>query len=320
MKLFPNNYLLFPWGLLVVMLIVTGCQGFGKSIGNITATVSSGTQVYTLIPPTETPTASQILGEIQTRVSTITPTVTVPPSIVWMPLPTLAADKAEMQVLELLNHNAGCRLPCWWGISPGITSWSDTNTTMQGLRLKPSLDNISGAYTLLYEFSGDNHALIFWMNFCLENDFVRTITFRTEGYNNLLSFKKVYANLAPEQIMIEYGNPSQIDMTGGFGSGGVYYVISFYYDDLGFAISYDGKAPFTDIHSTTVPICPTFGNKGNLTGGLGLELESNNIVLKHEGLSHSLMEAAGITPQDLYNLYISSKNGVCFDMPTDLWK
>jgi hypothetical protein len=120
--------------------------------------------------------------------------------------------------------------------------------------------------------------------------------------------------------MVEYGYPSQIDMTGGFGSGGVYYVISFYYDDLGFAISYDGKAPLTDIHSTTVHFCPTFGNKGNLIRGMGLELESNNIVLNHAVLSHRLKEAAGITPQDLYNLYCSNKNGVCFDTPTDLWK
>jgi hypothetical protein len=119
---------------------------------------------------------------------------------------------------------------------------------------------------------------------------------------------------------MEYGNPWQIDMTGVFGSGDVYYVISFYYDDLGFAISYDGKAPLTDIHSTTVHFCPTFGNKGNLIRGMGLELESNNIVLNHAVLSHSLREAAGITPQDLYNLYISNKNGVCFDTPTDLWK
>jgi len=296
--------------LVILAILANGCSfNNSKSPDLKSKTAETATSSKTITSsPTFTNTATKIkTPTLQTTKEIITNT-------------PLLNSQIQVNIINSLKNNGNCRLPCWWGIDPGITSWPDANATMQVLGLTPSLDNISGAYTLLYEFSGENHALIFTMNFYLKNDFVKTIYFRSEGYNNLLSFKKVYSSLAPEQIMMEYGSPSRIDMTGGFGSGGVYYVISFYYDDLGFAISYDGKAPFIDIHSTTVPFCPTFGTKGNLTGGIGLELESNNIALNHDDLSHSLSEAGGITPQDLYNLYINSTNGVCFDTPTDLWK
>jgi len=48
----------------------------------------------------------------------------MPPTIFWTPLPTLSPEEAEIRVLDLLQHNAGCRLPCWWGITPGETSAS----------------------------------------------------------------------------------------------------------------------------------------------------------------------------------------------------
>jgi len=122
MKLFLTKQLLIHWGLLAMLLTITSCYGSSAPMDNKTGMVPSGIQVHTLMPSTETPTASQIPARTQTRVPTITSTITTPPTIVWTPLPTLTAEKAEMRVLDLLNNNAGCHLPCWWGITPGETS------------------------------------------------------------------------------------------------------------------------------------------------------------------------------------------------------
>ncbi len=35
---------------------------------------------------------------------------------------TLPTGEAQKMVQELLENNAGCRLPCWWGIVPGKTT------------------------------------------------------------------------------------------------------------------------------------------------------------------------------------------------------
>jgi hypothetical protein len=48
------------------------------------------------------------------------PTPTVPPSPTLVP--TLTADQEQALVLDLLQNNAGCRLPCWWGFTPGKTT------------------------------------------------------------------------------------------------------------------------------------------------------------------------------------------------------
>jgi len=49
------------------------------------------------------------------------PTMTKP----WTPVPTLPAEQAAQALLELYEGEAGCALPCWWGIVPGQTTWAD---------------------------------------------------------------------------------------------------------------------------------------------------------------------------------------------------
>ena len=58
---------------------------------------------------------------ITTSKTTSTPTRTV----TWTPRSTLPPDESKALVLELLKTNGGCRLPCWWGITPGKTSWNE---------------------------------------------------------------------------------------------------------------------------------------------------------------------------------------------------
>jgi hypothetical protein len=54
----------------------------------------------------------------------LTPTSTSTPEATWTPLPTLSSAEAVSRITELLSNNAGCELPCWWGVVPGQTSWN----------------------------------------------------------------------------------------------------------------------------------------------------------------------------------------------------
>lgn len=38
---------------------------------------------------------------------------------------------SEALILDLLQNNADCRLPCWWGITPGQSSWSETQNFLK---------------------------------------------------------------------------------------------------------------------------------------------------------------------------------------------
>lgn len=58
------------------------------------------------------------------------PTSTLTPIPSWTPLPTLDQSARRQLILDLLNHNAGCQLPCWWGITPGETTWEQAKQSL----------------------------------------------------------------------------------------------------------------------------------------------------------------------------------------------
>lgn len=39
-------------------------------------------------------------------------------------------------VLDLLQNNAGCKLPCWWGFTPGKTAWEDARRFLDTFALR----------------------------------------------------------------------------------------------------------------------------------------------------------------------------------------
>jgi hypothetical protein len=57
--------------------------------------------------------------------TTPSPFVSLTPTIHYTPLPTLEKHDALVLIQELFKSNRGCRLPCWWGITPGETHWPD---------------------------------------------------------------------------------------------------------------------------------------------------------------------------------------------------
>jgi hypothetical protein len=71
------------------------------------------------------------------------PTPTVPPSPTLAP--TLTADQEQALVLDLLQNNAGCRLPCWWGFTPGKTTWQTASTFFTSLG--KNIINMGRSYT-----------------------------------------------------------------------------------------------------------------------------------------------------------------------------
>lgn len=84
------------------------------------------TTPITASSPTVTPTA------FPTQTSTITTTPTAKPSATTTPTPTqtrtpeitpLPTEQVQAWIKEQMKTNPSCRLPCWWGITPGKTTW-----------------------------------------------------------------------------------------------------------------------------------------------------------------------------------------------------
>ena len=68
----------------------------------------------------------------------------------WTALPTLNPLEAKRTLRRLQKTNADCVLPCWWGITPGVTSLGTTRQLMETYGVRFALWN----WTLLEKAGG----------------------------------------------------------------------------------------------------------------------------------------------------------------------
>lgn len=96
----------------------------GETISPV-AVVSPTYLLRTRMPETRliaTASPSVTLSAMSTHTSV--PTTKPTETQTWSPAPKLPPQKAQALVRDLLENNGGCRLPCWWGMTPGQTDWN----------------------------------------------------------------------------------------------------------------------------------------------------------------------------------------------------
>jgi hypothetical protein len=63
----------------------------------------------------------------------------------------MTADEEYALVSEMLQDNGGCRLPCWWGFTPGETSWQTTEILFTSRGKKVWNDVIPQNYEIIFD-------------------------------------------------------------------------------------------------------------------------------------------------------------------------
>jgi len=115
------------WCLLIVGLILlvslVGCSASVTPTPSPSATPLSAT--FEALPsPPDTSLQDTSTPSPQPEIPTQTP---LPPrpskALTPTSVPTLADSEEQELVLNLLQDNGGCQLPCWWGFTPGETTW-----------------------------------------------------------------------------------------------------------------------------------------------------------------------------------------------------
>jgi hypothetical protein len=218
----------------------------------------------------------------------------MPPTVIA----TLTDNQIQDRILGELSDQKDCQLPCWWGIVP---------------------DSLANYYYSVFLFSGEYSAISLRSYFFVRDGVVYKIQIIAEGISNPSAFPNIYGNFFPEKIMSLYGPPSRVLIdanVSGESRAILSYGMHFLYDQQGFLLGYSGIIPYQELTSR---FCPTFGNGGDLNSSLVIIIQSPQDDLP-SGQAPSLQEAAGITPQDLYNLYTEQKKPICFDTPTSLWQ
>ena len=155
-------------------------------------TIAIPTNIRTTFIPTDTPKLE------------FTPTVFLPS---LTPLVTLSGTEFNQLVSELLLNNAGCQYPCWWGITPGKTSWSEANHFLASFVEVTPFGSTNGAghvpfeitYLVKYPLQNERGRGGFNVNVFIDQ--IKTIFVGTDSTNK---------SSLLHQVLTNYGSPDQI--------------------------------------------------------------------------------------------------------------
>jgi hypothetical protein len=174
---------------------------------------------------TNTPTANApevIATQYIPKLLTVTSQpVTATPTLSQTLEPTLSLEKAQSLIMELLLTNGGCKLPCWWGLTPGKTSSNEVFPFFSSFKgvSKTYLVNGDPAiiswtipnndhYLDLYTYFGEKDQLLDWI-------FVATLSSESIQNGGELVYGDPFYNQSMQkyelsQVLQDYGPPSRV--------------------------------------------------------------------------------------------------------------
>lgn len=232
----------------------------------------------TLPPETIHPAATSPSPQLQetaeitrTATSTATPTIAIEPTLTetpgniiptligkltLTPIQTLSTSSREEKLQELLSTNLGCKLPCYWGMMPGETTWEKAQEF-----LAPFANEIlSGDFgyfkengvivpkaTTAARFTVTGYPKELVIDFLVSNGTITEISVDHDTNKIRYSLDKLLAELGqPEEILI-YLEPETP-------TGKPWYVFHLYYPTAGVMASFEGEAERT---GGSIKYCPT---------------------------------------------------------------
>lgn len=162
------------WPILLVML----------SNGCATSNNILPTSVTLSASPTTTAFPTDTITPTPTPIDTVTPA----PTPTLTSVPPLATEIARQKWFDLLANNGGCKLPCFWGITPGKSDYRAARSILMPLsgiannsriRFEP-INGILGGWIELSEADGELHFnnKIFYQY--SNDDIVTRIAFRSQ--------------------------------------------------------------------------------------------------------------------------------------------
>jgi hypothetical protein len=173
---------------LALMCLTVGCQR--AATPTATATVTRLATSTPSAPATHTPRSTRT--PFPTPTATPQPSRTLTPSMTWTPLPPVS----ESIVIELMADNGGCRLPCWWGITPGETTWSLARQSLE--RFSTVIQNNQWTFFAYFWNPGtdDSNTAIF----TVENDAILHIQLPAEVGRDSFRLPQLLAAYGPPEM------------------------------------------------------------------------------------------------------------------------
>jgi hypothetical protein len=242
------------------------------------------------------------------------------------PYPTLEPDDMHALVLEMLESNGGCELPCWWSIVPGETSWEEMGEyfTTQGIG---GWEN--GHLDLGYLDPEDNSRIrLLEVKMEQQDGLVHSIRVSRDYFDQPVGddFALIWQRYELSRILSQHGVPSQVYLSLQVGSpcigSGIVptYDMWVEYDHMGMAILYPGML-IPDLDDWL--LCPVFGQTSKVFGptrSIEIRVQSPGLdrpILSMEPgdgafvITGTLMELANMSVNEFYNKFSKPTTQAC---------
>lgn len=238
--------------------------------------------------------------------------------------PTLTVEESQKLVQDLLENNAGCRLPCWWGITPGETTWYEARQILVKVSSYVP-QTVEDAYLF-------NVAIHTYLPY--PYDFANYMEHMYRIDDNKVVYIRVYNfDLAPKyllpNLLNSYGKPSEVwirtfpqeDM------GFQHFLIDVFYEDLGILAEYgtghpleevNGKIQNCSIDEMNSPFLYLWSPNNKR---LSFQ-EAKTLFLDTMNLPEPkpLFTATGIDVNTFFETFKNPETKTCITTPKELWK
>ncbi len=328
---------------ILVLLFAVSCSVPPRSSANptatkpLTATITAFQPSSTLTQKPQTTTAIP-----SSTTSPLTPGPAISPTFPQaLPtvtlLPALPADEAEKLILELLQTNGNCELPCWWGLIPGKTRAQDTKFFLERLRntyyyfsifkdkggyvdLWMLSDNLIVRPVLDYEINTNDKTLEL---LSVSLDIVRKIDNGYEiAYGDPLNAQLLRLYTLP-QILSSYGKPAEVLIYGNRGM--MQFNLQIAYPESGILVNYIAPLErvgeqYSECPPKAYPQLWLWPPEHNYSPaevvsiqqgeGIGQEWLANFLPLEN---------ATSLTIEEFYKIFKDVQNTTCIETPVNLW-
>lgn len=274
------------------------------------------TRTYIESFTTKTPTKSPTLTPSGTiSIPTLTNTQTFKPSITPTKMPTLLPDDAMEFVLNLLENNGECKLPCWWGrVYPGKTQWNEVRKYLETFA------------TEIYLAGKEGDILLYGVNFRVPQSvrYYELLEVSIDVQDGLVLQIFIGQPYPVEKILNDMGKPSEIwinAISSNTASQDGRYSLALFWPDKGVLAVYDGTTRKTNpieicldkIDRTTTSLWLWDANQQREFLQIGGDLLIGSPPYQRD--FYQLEIATEIDIDIFYEEYGKLGNSFCFNMP-----
>lgn len=254
---------------------------------------------------------------------TVTPLAINTPTQIenWTPTTTSTSAEGQKLVQKLLENNGGCKLPCWWGITPGKTAWVEARQILEKVSLFMSEPGSAETFYV------DLHVLLPY-----PYTFAKYMEHSYHIENGVVDYISVYNfDLAPNyrlsNFLATYGPPTEIWMR----TYSKYemdlhpFLVDLFYQDKGILIEYstgdplkeiDGKLQNCQIKEMDSPFIYLWSPE---TQNLSFHDAKKFIDTMSLPEPKPLLDATGMDVKTFYETFTNPDTDVCLETPKNLW-